>query len=44
MKYNIYHTAAAVDTGRRMEWNDVLEIAGTMAFMLCAMAITVALL
>lgn len=44
MKYNIYHTAAAVDAGRRMELSDVLEITGALAFMLCAMALAVALL
>jgi len=44
MKYNIYHTAAAVDAGRRMELSDVLEITGALAFMLCSMALAVALL
>jgi len=44
MKYNLYGTAAAIDAGRRMEIRDVLDIAGALAFMLCAMALAVALL
>ncbi len=44
MKYNIYHTATAIDAARKMELSDVLEIVGALAFMLCAMALTVALL
>ena len=44
MKYSIYETAAAVDSSRRMERKDVMEIAGALAFMLCAMAFAVALL
>ena len=43
-KYNIYTTAAAIDTGRKTEIKDVLDIAGALAFMMCAMAITFALL
>ena len=44
MKYNIYGTAAAIDAGRRMEIKDVLDIAGALLFMMCAMALAVALL
>jgi len=42
MKYNIYETAAAVDG--KMEIRDMLDIAGALLFMMCAMAMTVALL
>ena len=44
MKYNIYKTAAAVDASRRMELRDMMDAAGALLFMLCAMALTVALL
>jgi len=44
MKYNIYNTAAAVDASSKMEIRDMLDAIGALAFMLCAMALTVALL
>jgi len=44
MKYNIYETAAAIENGSKMEMKDILDVAGALLFMLCAMALTVALL
>jgi len=44
MKYNVYELAAAIDAGRKTEVRDVLDVAGALAFTLCAMALAVALL
>jgi len=44
MKYNIYETAAAIDASRKMELRDVMEIAGALFFILCAMSAAVVLL
>jgi len=44
MKYNIYETAVAIDDDRKMEIRDMFDIVGALLFMMCAMAITIALL